>query len=97
MDQVLTIEILGQPFTFKTDVDIAQAKTVADYVVKSVDQAKRQCAGKTIAPDKRAILILTALNITKAYFDLQKQHDNLLHDINQRSGNLLHALESQLA
>jgi len=97
LDQVLTIEILGQPFTFKTDVDIAQAKTVADYVVKSVDQAKRQCASKTIAPDKRAILILTALNIAKAYLDLKKQHDNLLYDINQRSGNLLHALESRLA
>jgi cell division protein ZapA (FtsZ GTPase activity inhibitor) len=97
LDQVLSIEILGQPFTFKTDADIAEAKTVADFLVKSVHQATQQCASETKNPDKRAILILTALNITNEFFDLQKKHEKLLNDINRRSGNLLHALESQLA
>jgi hypothetical protein len=39
LEQVLTIEVLGQAFTFKTDVDISDAKTVADYLVQSVNEA----------------------------------------------------------
>lgn len=96
MDQVITIEILGQPFTFKTDAEISDAKAVADYVAKSVDQAERQCAQRTLVPEKRTILILTALNITNEYFDLKKKHQKLLKDIDQRSSNLLNTLESQL-
>lgn len=96
LDQVLTIEILGQTFTFKTDVNRAEAQSVADYVLESVDQARAQCAGNTLNPDKRAILVLTALNIANEFFDLKKRHQRLLEDIGQRSGNLLHTLESQL-
>ncbi|MBR9981677.1 MAG: cell division protein ZapA [Desulfatitalea sp.] len=96
MDQVLTIEILGQSFTFKADVNCADAQTVADYVVQSVNQARAQCAGNTLNPDKRAILTLTALNIANELFDLKRRHQHLLHDIQQRSGNMLNTLDSQL-
>ena len=97
MEQVLTIEILGQPFSFKTDVDVADAREVAAYVAQSIDQAKAQCSGGTSNPDKRAILVLTALNITNEYFELKRKHQQLLQTINQRSENLLHALESRTA
>ena len=97
MDQVLTLEILGQPFSFKTDVDVSDAKTVADYVIASVDRARTQCANRAASPDKRAILILTALNITNEYFELKKRHQQLLHDLDQRSEDLLKTLESQFA
>jgi len=96
LEQVLTIEVLGQAFTFKTDVDISDAKTVADYLVQSVNEATSQCASKMPNPDKRAILVLTALNISNEFFDLKKKHQQLLHDISERSGALLHTLESQL-
>lgn len=94
---MLNIEILGQPFAFKADTDVADADAVIDYMVKSVDQARKQCAQKTIAPDKWAILILAALNITNEYFELKNRHQQLLSDINQRSTHLLRALDSQLA
>lgn len=97
MDQVLTIDVLGQPFTFKADANVYDAKAVADYVIKSVNHAQTQCAQKTLFPDKGAILILTALNITNEFLELKKKYDQLLHDINQRSANLLHTLENQIA
>jgi len=97
LDQVLTIDVLGQPFTFKADSDVFDAKAVADYVIKSVDQARAQCAQKTLFPDKGAILILTALNITNEFLELKNKYDQLLHNISQRSENLLHTLENQLA
>jgi cell division protein ZapA (FtsZ GTPase activity inhibitor) len=67
---------------------------VADYVAETVKRVKSQCAKTTPTPDKRAILILTALNIASEYFELKKKHQQLLHDIDTRSVNLLNALEA---
>jgi cell division protein ZapA len=94
LDQLLTIEVLGQPFTFKTDSDASESRAVADYVANTVKRVKSQCAPNTPTPDKRAILILAALNITSEFFELKKKHQQLLHDIDKRSVNLLNALEA---
>ena len=96
MDQLLTIEVLGQPFTFKTDSMESEARAVADFVAKSVEQVRLQCAHQVQTPDKRAILILTALNIASEYFDLKKRYQDTLDDINQRSVHLLNTLETQV-
>ncbi len=96
MDQLLTIEVLGQPFTFKSDSKESEARAVADFVAKSVDQVRLQCAHQVPTPDKRAILILAALNIASEYFDLKKKHQEVLDDINQRSAHLLNAIEKQV-
>lgn len=96
MDQLLTIDVLGQPFSFKTDSDVSEAKAIAEYVATSVDQVKSQCGNQAPAPDKRAILILAALNITSEYFDLKKKHQELLNEIDQRSEQLINTLETQL-
>ena len=96
MDQLLTIEVLGQPFTFKTDSNESEARAVAEFVTQSADQVKLQCAHQVPTPDKRAILILTALNIASEYFDLKRKHQEMLDDINQRSVHLLNTLDTQL-
>lgn len=95
MDQLLTIEVLGQPFTFKTDSDVSEAKAVADFVAKSADDVSLQCASQVPKPDKRAILILTALNISSELLDLKKKHQELINDINRRSARLLDTLDTQ--
>jgi cell division protein ZapA (FtsZ GTPase activity inhibitor) len=92
LEQLLTIEVLGQPFTFKTDSNEADAYAVADYVVKAVDSIQVQNAHRAQSLDKRAILILAALNI-----DLNKKYQQLLQDINHRSANMIQVLEAQLA
>ena len=97
MDQLLTIEILGQPFTFKTDTDATDAQEVADYVVKAVNSIHVQSSQKAQSLDKQAVLILTALNIANDYFKLNKQYKQLLQDINHRSADLINVLETQLA
>ena len=68
----------------------------ADFVAASVSQVKSQCGNQVPTPDKRAILILAALNITSEFFELKKKHRELLNDINQRSEQLLDTLETQL-
>jgi cell division protein ZapA (FtsZ GTPase activity inhibitor) len=96
LDQTVTIDVLGQPFTFKTDSNVSEARAVAEFVAKSVHEVQTQCGGQVPTPDKRAILILTALNITSELFDLKTKHQVLLEDINQRSAQLLNTLETQV-
>lgn len=97
MDQLLTIDVLGQPFTFKADTDPSDARDVADYLIESVERVKSHCAPKAPIPDKRTILVLTALNIASEYFDLKKKHQELLDIIDKRAANLLNVLETRLA
>lgn len=96
LDQLLTIEVLGQPFTFKTDSEKTDAKAVADYVVQAVDSIHAQGTQKAQLLDKRAILILAALNIANDYFNLNKKYQQLLQDIDHRSANLIQVLETHL-
>jgi cell division protein ZapA len=93
LDQLLTIEILGQPFTFKTDSDIADAREMAEFVTKSVHQASEELTKKTHPPDNRAVILLAALNIANEYFDLKKKHQQMLSDLSQRSAQLLNTLD----
>jgi cell division protein ZapA len=95
LDQLLTIDVLGQPFSFKTDSDVSEARAIADYLAESVSQVKSQCGDQMPTPDKRAILILAALNITSEYFNLKKAHKELLKNINQRSEHLINTLDTQ--
>ena len=96
MDQLVTIDVLGQPFSFKTDSDLSEARAIADYLTASVGQVKTQCGNQAPTPDKRAILLLAALNITSEYFELKKKHRELLDDLDQRSAHLIDALETKL-
>lgn len=96
MDQLLTIDVLGQPFTFKSDANVTDAKAVADYVTQAVNNIDAQISKKNPPLDKRAILILAALNIANEYFDLQKKYQQLVKEITERSANLIETLETQL-
>jgi cell division protein ZapA len=95
LDQLLTIEIFGQTFTFKTDTDVTDAKAVADYVIKSIDQASAEYVKKMQPPDRRSILILAALNIANEYFELKKKYQHMLQEVGQHSANMLSKLESK--
>jgi len=62
LDQLVTIELFGQPYTFKTESDITNAKEVADYLVKEVTKVETQHSSQSSVA-KFATLILAALNI----------------------------------
>jgi len=97
LDQLLTIEIFGQTFTFKTDTDETSARAVADYVIKSIDQASAEYIKKMQPPDKRSILILAALNIANEYFELKKKHQYMLQEVGQHSANMLSKLDTKIS
>ena len=94
MEQLVTIEIFGNPFTFKADKNIANAEKVADYLAREVARVERQVSEESMTISKRAILILAALNIANEYFEIKENHADLLENIEQKTSGLLDVLNT---
>lgn len=93
MEQLVTIELFGQPFTFKTESDITNAKEVADYLVKEVTKIETQHSSQS-SVTKFATLILAALNIANENIEQKRKHSDLLIDISKKSANLIRELDA---
>lgn len=93
MEQLVTIELFGQPYTFKTESDITNAKEVADYLVKEVAKVETQHSSKS-SVTKFATLILAALNIANENIERKKFYSELLANISKQSANLIRALDA---
>ena len=94
MEQLVTIELFGQPYTFKTESDVTDATKVADYLVKEVTKIETQHDSKSSSVTKLATLMLAALNIANENIELKNKHSDLLKDVSKRSENLIQALDS---
>lgn len=92
MEQLVKIELFGQPYTFKTESGITNAKEVADYLVKEVTKFENQHSSKS-SGTKLVILILAALNIANENIELKKKYSDLLITISKQSANLICALD----
>lgn len=93
MDQLVTIELFGQPYTFKTESDITNAKEVADYLVKEVTKVETQHSTQS-SVTKFATLILAALNIANENIEQKRKYSDLLINISKKSANLIRELDA---
>ena len=94
MDQHVTIEIFGHPFTFKADRDISKAKEVAAYLEKEVGKVERELSDASVSISKRAILILAALNIANEYYEMKENQTVLLEMMAQKTTGILDSLNT---
>jgi len=94
LDQHITIEIFGHPFTFKADRNISKAKEVAAYLEEEVGKVERRLSAESVSINKRAILILAALNIANEYFELKENQTVLLEMMAQKTTGLLDSLNT---
>jgi len=94
LEQLVTIELFGQPYTFKTESDVSKAKEVADYLVEEVARIETQHSKISSNVTKLNTLILAALNITNENIELRKNRSDLLRDISTRTTNLIRALDA---
>ena len=94
MDQLVTIELFGRPFTFKADKDVSTAKEVADFLVQEVSKIEEQLSNKSSTINKQAVLILAALNIANEYFKCKQNHKDLLEIVSNRTSGLLNELNT---
>ena len=92
MKQLLTIEIFGQPYTFKADQDFARAKEIADFFVKEVERIDTQQQGGSSGVNKTAVLILAALNIANENYELKRKQALFSRSVANRTNELLRLL-----
>ncbi|RZB34391.1 MAG: cell division protein ZapA [Desulfobacteraceae bacterium Eth-SRB1] len=93
MEQLVTIELFGQPYTFKAESEATEAKDVANSLAKEVERVKRQQTDQSTDLSKLTILIIAALNIANENIELKKDRSNFLEEIFRRSESLIHTLD----
>ena len=96
MEQLVTIELFGQPHTFKTDSDVTKAKEVADLLAEAVARVESQQSDPLSNISRQKILILAALNIANENMELKRNHSKLLHDVAQRTTKLIGTLDDSV-
>ena len=93
MEQIVTIELFGQPHTFKANSDVTRAKEVADFLVSEVARIENQQIDPPSNISRQKILILAALNIANENMELKRNHSKLLQDVVQRTTKLIGFLD----
>lgn len=94
MEQLVKIELFGQPYTFKAESEVKNAEKVADYLVKEVSKVTAQQSRQSSNINKLAVMILTALNIANENMELKREQSKFLRDITKRSANLIRNLDA---
>ena len=94
MEETVTIELFGQPHTFKANSEVTQEKEVADLLVKEVARVQNQQPGQSSNISKLAILMIAALNIANEHMELKRNYAKLLSDVTNRTSKLIHTLDN---
>ncbi len=84
----VSIEILGQAFTFETQGDLDKARQAAEMVADRVEAAHRKTGGTASASDRVGIVFLVALDMANSYLELKECHQEFLDKIGARSERL---------
>jgi cell division protein ZapA (FtsZ GTPase activity inhibitor) len=72
LEHLVTIELFGQPYTFKSDADVAKANEAAELLLNEVRKVQAQQTGSSTYMPKLTILILAALNIANSIMQLKR-------------------------
>jgi cell division protein ZapA len=95
MDQsrLVTVEISGQRYPIRTQLDSAYVADLAAYVERKMTLA----AHESTAGDTLKIAVLAALNIADEYFRAREEGDARKSDLSERARELERMLDLALA
>jgi cell division protein ZapA (FtsZ GTPase activity inhibitor) len=97
LEQFVRIELFGTPLTLKAETDAAKAQEVADYLVGEVAKVEQRLGAAPSRITQNAILILAALNIINEFFELKRDHQELLQKISRKNENIIQLLSENSA
>lgn len=90
MEKPVTVNILGNEYSIKSEEDTEQVYKIAEYMNEKVKEIDDNTEG--LSEKKKFILV--ALNIANDYFQVKKERDELLSGIRQRSKELINNINS---
>ncbi|MCD6186439.1 MAG: cell division protein ZapA [Deltaproteobacteria bacterium] len=96
MERILSIELFGQEYKFKTEINEIEAKKAIDLLLEQVNKTEKQQSAKTNHINKLSIIIIVALNMANKNIELQKKNSGLLSNISKGYETLIAKLNSVL-
>jgi cell division protein ZapA (FtsZ GTPase activity inhibitor) len=90
---LITIELFGQPYTFKADTEADTAREIAELLSQEVAKVQEKEGGKASYIPKLTIMILAALNIAHHAVQLKKDHGEFANRINEHCERLVSMLD----
>ncbi len=93
MEQLVTIELFGKPYTFKAKSEVKKAKEVADVLAKEVSRIESEQSGESSTASDLTTLMLAALNIAHQNMELENNVSKLKQDIAERSAKLIRKID----
>ena len=96
MEHLITIELFGQPYTFKADTEADTAIEIAALLSQEVARVQEKESGQASYIPKVTILILAALNIANHVVQLKKNYGEFADQMSGRCDRLNRMLDQGL-
>jgi cell division protein ZapA len=93
LEKPITVHILGDDYTIKSEEDPEIVYRISEYLNKKVKEIDEEVSG--LSEKRKAILV--ALNIANDYFQTLKERDELKKNIRQRSNALIMNINSTIS
>jgi len=95
VEQVIKIELLGETFRFKSEENRNNLKQILSYLTQELKKVEEQFPPHALKTNKLAIVMMTALNISKQYIELTNNHSDLVKSISSRAVKLDAMIDAQ--
>ena len=96
MDEIVTIDLFGEEFRFKPDEEVKDPDRVVKHLEEYIKQAQSRVKNKAGGRNKMIILLLAAMNLSRDYHELKRQHTQLEKDVENKISSLLYKIEKGL-
>jgi cell division protein ZapA (FtsZ GTPase activity inhibitor) len=96
LEQLVTIELFGKPYSFKAKSEVKKAKEVADFLAEEVSRVESQQSGESSTASDLTTLMLAALNIAHQNLELENNYSKLRQDIAERSARLIRKIDEHV-
>jgi cell division protein ZapA (FtsZ GTPase activity inhibitor) len=96
LEQLVTIELFGKPYSFKAKSEVKKAKEVADFLAEEVSRVVSQQSGESSTASDLTTLMLAALNIAHQNLELENNYSKLRQDIAERSARLIRKIDEHV-
>jgi cell division protein ZapA (FtsZ GTPase activity inhibitor) len=96
LEELVTIELFGKPYSFKATSEVKKAKEVADFLAKEVSRVETQQSGESSTASDLTTLMLAALNIAHQNLELENNYSELKQDIAERSAKLIRKIDEHV-
>lgn len=84
---IVRVTIFGQEYVIKTSADPQYIKDVAAYVNDKMNEIKD--SGLDVDSQQLKIAVLASMNITDELFDLRKESNDLINEVENKTNHIL--------